>query len=391
MNLTLSPPPDVLSCRTTADFLAALPHLIGYTASNSLFVVCFTGKRAGRAMRVDLPPDERPSTTLPLLELLSDILGSLEEPDGGGAPALVITTDRTFAEAGDAPWRVLARRITRRLRRDGFAPREFCCIASDGWVSYLEPAAPPLGHPLREIEESPISRQAREIDGTIPDLSELGALPRPDRRRTAALTRALEDWHQPDCPAIEDATVIALGRALRGDTERLTPRMTARLLRAAEHSDRWLLLAVGILTRPEFPGELAPDLPPGVFTDVPIDPDAEPENPIDSVWSIRRLLTSLTPEFEAHERLRPIRQMLLTAAAEAPESLRPGVLALSAWLWWGSGSQTVAQRQVGLALEIDPAHEISRMVERLTAVPLPPHRWIRGGDWDRAPRSGARR
>lgn len=323
MNLTLSSPPDVLSCQTTADFLAALPHLIGYTASNSLFVVCFTGKRAGRAMRVDLPPDERPSTTLPLLELLSDILGSLEEPDGGGEPALVITTDRTFAESGGAPWRVLARRITRRLRRDGFSPREFCCIATDGWVSYLDPAAPPLGHSLQEIEESKISRQAREMGGTVPDLSELGALPRPDRRRTAALARALDDWRPPECPAIEDPTIIALGRALRGDTERLSPRMTARLLRAAQHSDRWFLLAVGILTRPEFPGELAPEMQPGVFTDVPIDPAAEPANPIASIWSIRRLLTSLTPYFEAHERLRPIRQMLLTAAAEAPEPLRP--------------------------------------------------------------------
>src|SRR5690606_7463560 len=56
MTPSLTATPEIIKCRTTADFLAALPLLVGFTATNSIFIVLFSGKAAGRTIRLDLPP-----------------------------------------------------------------------------------------------------------------------------------------------------------------------------------------------------------------------------------------------------------------------------------------------------------------------------------------------
>ncbi|WP_449281206.1 DUF4192 family protein [Leucobacter sp.] len=366
--------PEVIRCRSTADFLAALPRLVGFTASDSIFVVFFSRKRAGRAMRVDLPPSESPSDSVALLDLICDALHDPGSVHGVvSAPAVVISSSQTFAEAGGPPWRSLARRLERRLRREGLRPRELCCIAPDGWISYLDPAAPTAGRPLSEIDESPIALEARLRGDTPPALSELGSIPEPQPGRWAAVTAALEDTTPFDRP---DPTPQAGGdepeeriartgsrgdfvsrladhlehppppeayawmadtaqvvRALRDEEQPLDPAMTARLIRCAQHPDRWLLLALGVLTRPEFPEELARDMGPAQFSGVPVDLDGGPE-PLRAGWSIRRILVSISPDFTDFERIPEIRRRLLTALSETPQDLRPALLALSAWVWW---------------------------------------------------------
>ncbi len=411
--------PEVIRCRTTADFLAALPQLVGFTAPDSIFVVFFSGKRAGRAMRVDLPASDSPSDSIGLLDLICDALHDLGSvQDTVSAPAIVISSEQTFAEAGGPPWRRLARRLERRLRREGLGPRELCCIAPDGWISYLDPAAPTGGRPLREIEESPIALGARLRGDTHPALAELGVIPEPEPARRAAVADALTELapfdfpgSAPEPPAGADpgehparpearrdfialmaehleepppddaytwmAHTAAVVRALRDEDHPLDPSMTARLIRSAQHPDRWLLLALGVLTRPEFPEDLARDMGPTQFQGVPVDLDGRPERARGAGWSIRRILASISPDFTEFERLPVVRRKLLIALSDAPEDLRSGLLALSAWVWWLGGTQSVAHRQAVDAVALDPGSELARMVERLVSYPLyapPPRR-----------------
>lgn len=381
-------PPRVLKCKTTADFLAALPQLAGFTADDSLFIVFFSGKRAGSAARVDLPSSEETEDLKPFLDFISSILKKAGAVDNvEAAPAIAITTTQTFAESGGAPWRRLARRIERRLARDRIRLRELCCRASDGWVSYSESAAFGKGHPLSDIAESPIALAALTRGDVHPDLSDLGMIPKPDPSKAQTLKMALKSLapfpaHQPgtsapprplalNAPALTEPLPLwftetaEVTRALRDEEVPLSPIMKARLVRSASHPDRWLLIALGILTRPEFPCELAQEMSPGSFTGVAVDLDAVENSEPRPGWSVRRLMNAICYDFQDRGRLPLVRDRLVSLISETPQRERPGLLALSAWVWWLSGTQTVSHRHIEESLKIDPTHELTHMVNRL--------------------------
>ncbi|MFV0433448.1 MAG: DUF4192 family protein [Leucobacter sp.] len=405
---------QVITCHGTADFLAALPELVGYTAPGSLFVVFFAGKRSEGAMRIDLPASDSPEDSLDLLDTICHVLRELDYE----APAVVISSEQTFAEAGGAPWEALARRVEQRLLSERIGLRELCCLAPDGWASYDDPEAPATGRPLSEIAESPIALEARLRGSTPPNLADLGAIPSPNPRRQKAVTAALDKIaaHEPPSAGAASPSFPALGylhpskhhlapfaetaavaRALQREDRGLTPRMTARLARSAAHSDLWFLLAMAVLTRPEFPCEMARELGVERFTGIPVDLEGGDffgggrREEIDGCsrdfsgsrshrsagqhgprWSIYLLLADACLDFTEQNRLPIIRTRLAQAVAETPRELRPGLLAFSAWLWWLSGTQSVAYRHVEKALGIDPEHELALMVEHLAAAPLYP-------------------
>lgn len=374
MTATYSPSQEVIRCRNTADFLAALPLLVGFTASNSIFIVLFTGKLAGRTIRLDLPADESPAVTTPLLNFISETLSSLHEADPI-SPAIVITTDVPFPAEGPAPWHRFARRLERRLRRDGFPPRELCCLAADAWVGFLDPQAPAGGRSLSEINQSPVTNQHRAKLRDIRSLESLGAIPECDPERTAAVRSALAALPPYAATASNDwmLDVAAVCATLRNARSRLDPLNVARLIRTLAHSDRWLVLTLGILTRPRFAYELATEEDVhGTFEGIPLDLDDDDHRPPVFGWSIRRILTNICPDFTDHDRLRPILDVLLDAIADTPKALRPSVCALSALLWWLHGNQTVAHRHLQEAFALDPKHALSLMVERIVQVPLYP-------------------
>ncbi|WP_336660739.1 DUF4192 family protein [Leucobacter sp. USHLN153] len=427
MTHTLHDPRPVVRCTTTADFLAALPRLTGFTACNSIFVVCFSGSRSGQAVRIDLPETEEPQDSRAILDFISELASDIESSSGlPCALAIVISTDDTFSALGDAPWRRLARRIERRLRRDRVAVRELCVLAADGWVSFLDPRAPRSGRPLSEISASPIAADLEQLGPRPEPLASLGAIPEVDAQRAAEVAAAFAGFAAPDFPAPESDPPLSPGagnlahralawmkdtaevtRTLLGE-EDLDALCIAELIRCTTDSDRWLVLAMGVLTRPDFPVELGHEHPLGNFIGVPIDLDLDrglgtarstqelremtaaagwaatcAHGPVDTDgvcrrgmhspppgWSIYRLLASICPEFTEHARLPPLQRRLLDALSACPREHRPGLLAFSSWLWWLSGTQTVAQRQLDAALEIDEAHEMSLMLRRLTDQPL---------------------
>ena len=389
----------IVRCRGTADFLAALPHLTGFTADDSVFVVCFIGARSGAAVRFDLPESEAPSDTASLLDFLSGLTSDITHTHGEPcAVAIVITSSKSFVSEGGPPWRQLAQQIERRLRRDGVAVRELCVVASDGWVSFLDRRAPSYGRPLSEITNSPVARDALQHSEPPAALDKLGEIPAADPERASAIAREIAATHPFDSPGSERTSPPPLepGAHSRPSPARLTAAAaavrqlrsydpasvsdTARLAQAATQSDLWLVIALGVLTRPEFPLELAADLPLGNFSGVPVDlacdVQADTEADRDAAhgpppgWSIYRILASICPGFTEQDRLPHLCTRLGEAVAETPTRLRPGLLALSAWVWWLYGNQTVAQRQLRAALSIDPAHAVSLMVERLTSEPL---------------------
>lgn len=396
----------VLKCSGTADFLAALPQLAGFTATHSIFVLFFEGSRTREAMRVDLPPDDDPREAADLLEFLSHTIRSFSVNSGRtAAPAIAIMSEQTFADCDGPPWLRLARRIERRLRRDRIYPRELCVRAPDGWVSYLDQAAPRSGRSLDEIERSPIAVAARMARQLVPTLAELGALPPIDPDRVARATSELatldrsalvasqragqregQDAGQaPDLgPVVSARSRVALApvaaRELQDVRSDLSPEAAGRIAHVASDVQGWWHLAMGMITRPEFPGELERDLGERVLSELPVTNanlaargdlfGAAPGAAGGPSISMAGILAAICPEFTERERLSPVRGRLARTLADLPTVARPGVFALSALVWWLCGSQTTANAHVDAALEIRPEHEVSLMVRGLIAVPV---------------------
>ncbi|MHA3683600.1 DUF4192 family protein [Leucobacter sp. HY1908] len=377
--------PQVLKCSGTADFLAALPQLAGFTASHSIFVLFFDGARTREAMRVDLPAGDDPHETADLLEFLSYAIRSFGTASGhASAPAIAIMSDQTFAECSGPPWQRLARRIERRLKRDRIYPRELCVQAPDGWVSFLDPAAPRSGRSLTEITGSPVAAATCPEHARVPSLAELGALPPPDpdRMQRAAATLARLD-HEAEARGralgalAAQRTRVSLApdatRALRSPSTPLSPEDTGVLAHVLAEPGSWWHVSMGVITRPEFPAQLEREF--GLLTDgrLPVDdpPTARSEGVLVAPnCSMLSLFASVGPEFTERDRLAPLRPRLARALADLPAVARPGVFALSALVWWLCGNQTTANNQVDAALELAPGHDVARMVRKLVAVPV---------------------
>ena len=353
----------VLRCSGTADFLAALPFLTGFTAHNSLFLVLFEGRRAGRAIRVDLPHSDSPSDTGSLLDAICSLMR--ETGAGFDGPALVITCERTFAEAGDAPWRRFAKRLERRFEREGWWLRELACIAPDGWAAYRDPSTPRRGRPLSEIESSPITREGESLGGPHEPLDAIGELPEPD---TALVARVAGELARPALAEGLDwvgHTMQCARLVLHEQEGPAEPAALAQFIDAAERPASWLLLAFSAITRPEFVLELAITVGAERFDDFAVDLDSPSVGPGGRGWSIRGLLATTAEEAPDQQKLRRAITALSRCTAHAPVCRRPALLALLAWAWWMLGMQTVAERLLAQALEIDRDHELALMVQRL--------------------------
>ncbi len=314
MTSTSRTTPEVLRCTTTADFLAALPQLVGFTAPHSLLVVLFSGSRSTASIRVDLPDSEGARDITTYLDAVVDILRSNFPPETLGSPALVISSETGFTEAGNIPWRSLARALRRRLTREGMSPRELCCIAPDGWVSYLDSSAPRSGRPLQEISASQVA--TAEPPPTLESIGEYGT---PIPEICASVTQELEHTPPMGSPTERANAAREFAAAIHSsDSESLpSPRVFAGLIRVAQYPDCWEVILTHFMER-EAVYERAGDAP------------------------------------ESRAELRRCAELIATIAAHAPEELKPNVFALCAVVWSYVGLHSVAQRQLDYATQLNP-------------------------------------
>lgn len=410
--------PETLRCKTTADFLAALPLLAGFSAEDSLFLVLFQGRRGGDVLRIDLPdPDSRHDTEM----LLDGVMALLSETGAGpDGPAIVLTTSLQFGDQSEAPWARVAHQFKRRFRRRGWPLRELAVVADDGWCTMLGGSSGKRRH-LDEIAASEFAAESREARSR--SLASIGALPAVDAARAEAVAKHVRELEQrarsrSAHPAaeisssrlalwIKQVTTIAdrcfgaafieseaYGLRLPGPSGPLTPRLLAKLIDAAQKPPSWLALVLTALTRAEFVTTVSDECGEQLFGDIRVgdirlddrnehtvsEPPSDPElgagntTPLHrNAWSIEQLLLSLSHEMPRRQKLRAAVTAMEDAVVHAPEDHRPALFALLAWAWWTLGMQSVAARMVAQALAIDPSHELTLMMQRLCENPPAAH------------------
>lgn len=403
-----APAPEVLRCGNTADFLAALPALAGFTAENSIFLVCFQGNRGGNVIRIDLPDSDDPRST----ESFHDLIISLMRQTGAGAerPAAVLTTTLGFAETGAVPRGRLAHQLKRRFHREGWSFRELAVIASDGWCGLLSDSSG-RPRPLSEIEQSPIAARTRGRERAAVSLASLGSLPEPHPDRRLAVGAWLHELQQRRLassahPASNmprtDRTLLRIRQAARVADACFAPpaqlgtaaanasprrfstaedrqsthvpdRLLAKLIDTVQQQTGWLVCVLTALTRAEFVVDVAHATGADRLADILIESEPEAKLGTREGWSIRHLLTSLAHEMPPKEKLRAVIAVAEDALVHAPETLRPPLFAMLAWAWWAIGMQSVATRIAAEGLKSHPDHELLRMVQQLCDTPPAAH------------------
>lgn len=352
----------VLRATSSPAFLSLVPHLLECTPHRSLVIVPFGEGRSLGAMRVDLPPQG----DQPIEEgVASTVVGMACKVTRTDAVAIAVYTDDSVTGGAGAPHTGLVDAVRARADICGLRVVDALVVGSDGWASYLEPAAGP--HPLTEIQDAAFEGLDHDISGDHLAAARLPA-------GSAVDSRLLEQL------------LVDVEHALRRsrDRRRLSPaRRTAADAVAAEIADPPELFerAIGrpadqvdmtriaalafCLERPalrdvalmQWTGDLATG--DAVFRAQTVFRGGEPvpEDLARPMWG-----EGAKPD---PARLRAGLQLCRRVASLVAPERRPGALAACAWLAWASGRSTHAAFYADAALAIDGTHGLSEIMRTM--------------------------
>ncbi|WP_411701364.1 DUF4192 family protein [Conyzicola sp.] len=363
----------VVTAANAADFLAVVPHLVGFEPRDSIVFVAFRGRRTCAALRFDLPQKAASDDAGRRLHkrVATTLVGTISKLPGVDAVVPVVFTDEGFGGSG-APRALFVSAVTTRLEFSGFEVRDALCVASDGWGSYLDARCPAEGRPLAAIERSRVLDEL-SADALRPlgDVARWAALPHVgaiDGERVAKLVlrfAALIDGTpgRPVDPRV--ARAVGLPRAqppsdvpstleaiLSVDPGRIEPAAAAFVIAVVRSP---ALRDVVML-------QWAFDLETGerVLDDAHRFALGAPADALPSAG----LMLGRGPRPDP-ARVETAIDLLKTIAALAPRRNRPPVLCMLAWLSWALGRSSVANEFVCAAEDIDAAYglaEVLRMV-----------------------------
>lgn len=361
--------PEILKANSSADFLAAVPAITGYRASNSVVCVTFTGNRTAGVFRIDLPQRKRTSD---YRALATHIIGMLARMRHVNRVTPVIYTDDTFEGEKGIPWLEFGRMLTRRIHGEGYHLPGAFCVAADGWGDYFETDGPRDGHPLKEINESPMVARAAEAGAAdVPSISDAGKLPEVDAEQAklfaetlaavaaGELDRELDEladrcavcwvelclnWEGEEVPLAARAHLLTLAQspAVRDAMMLQVAFGEEAGIESLELSDRYTRIR-------RITGE--------TMDEVAGREIAAGDNDYGSTQ-----LMGETTERPNVERVRRAITLLAHITALAPERMRPAPLCMLAWLSWSLGHGSAAGAHVDAALAIDPNYGMAQVL-----------------------------
>ncbi|MBW9094941.1 DUF4192 family protein [Microbacterium jejuense] len=385
--------PTIVKAADAAQFLSLVPRMLGYRPVRSLVLIPFRATRSLGAMRFDLPPDDESAE-----RIASTVIGMVCRLPDADAIAAIAYTDASFAPEG-MPHRALLDALASSADACGIGVRDLLCVAADAWASAFDPANPPGGRPLGELDGD----EARLIGLPAPDGDQASGAELPDcapeerdgvaralgelRRALAALSGSGATAPGEEPPAPPGAAARDLGPVpgpVTGEpdetgpgAERVDPRALATaarlddlpelfedaLHRDPDALDAYEIAAIGwCLARPslrdialvQWSGNLAQG---DEALTAQLRWESGEEYP-------PHLAMRMWGEGDAPSPARLDRALQLTrrVAASVPGDAQPGALAMCAWLAWALGRSTHAAAYADAACGIDPDHGLSQIV-----------------------------
>lgn len=371
----------VLRATGSAEFLALVPALAGFTPRQSIVLLPFQKSRAHGAMRIDLPhPD------IELDEYVDTAIGLLSRVGGTDAVAVVVYTDESPQLTPDGivlPVAVVVDELLGLAADLGLGIVDALCVTPGGWSSYLHDD--PTMRPTDDLPDSPTVPGLADVSG---DQDAGVALPVVDFAEKERVGRALRDLsdaliheHLPDT-ARERVNPQALAASLLLDD---VPLLFEDLLDTPENQPPFVTAALlWCLDRPRLRDvalvQWASDLETGLHTLgaqlAYAHEGATVPNELGEVFLGR----GPTPDTD---RLRVALTVVRNAAARAPRASRPAPLTAAAWLSWALGRSTHAAHYLRLATEIDPTYSLALLMHTMIDAAMLPEWTFQRGEYAR--------
>lgn len=355
----------IIKAATAADFLALVPHLAGYTPTNSIALIPFRGSRTIGVMRFDLPPADAGDELDRIAATLIGMVCKLADADG---VTPVVLTDQQFRAEDDIIHGELVRSIIRRAAACGLHVGDALCLAADGWGSYLDPECPPEGRPRSELPAELAVPEPRDVSGDQAAGVELPHADLAEKERVGGALLAIDAAVQIVCGesgggagmadldpraiaavcSLDDIPLL-FEDALRWDVDELAPYDAGTLM--------WCLARPSL--RDVALSQWAGDI---VAGDDALEAQRRWEDGEDYPDDLALVMFGDGPRPDP-ERLQKALALTRRLAAAAPRDAAAAMLATSGWLAWALGRSTYAHWHTSRALEIDPDHGLAGIVD----------------------------
>lgn len=146
-----------IKAHNATEFLTLLPQMIGYTPTNSIVIIPFTGNRTTGALRLDIPSDNQRNA---LINLAISLIARIDRADG---ITIAIYAEKHTTHAA------LAAALVTAFNRAGYTIHDTLYATGEGGGTYgHEPAPLPTNTPGDQHTGATLPRRAHRTRSSNP-------------------------------------------------------------------------------------------------------------------------------------------------------------------------------------------------------------------------------
>ncbi|MBG6181123.1 DUF4192 domain-containing protein [Arthrobacter sp. CAN_A1] len=377
---------------SAADILSYVLHTLGFQPAESLVLLTMCGKRVGATLRVDLPAND-----LDPAEYAAGVCSILASDTSADGALLVLYSTDVWALAAGPPRQDLVSCLSSSLHSVGLELRDGWLVTDTVWRDYFctDPDCCPWpGYPLESVTDSPLHTELVFRGSSIAQsltAAVHGDTPQPwaDPAQMARRWQDQQDrlgWRWTAAPQF--ATTLALWDVLLTppadpgplDDHDITAHLLASLSSRPLRDAVLVSAALGRETAVsgaagngvQRPGRDAPDLPPGGWAVLDLDPGAAAHCPRDTADRryAREFCDVLIGQHRGQlrwDRVDVAHELFSRLSAVATDEPRVALLTMLGWIEWARGRGSRAHLYLQEALKEMPNYSLAGLLDQVVA------------------------
>jgi hypothetical protein len=344
---------SLVRAKEPADFLIALPRVLGYTPRNSIVVQTFQNRRTAASLRVDLPPESDRASPLAVADAIMRLTSRVPGVD---AILVAVYTDEEWQAPDRPPRPTLVESIVTRMASAGLGIVDAMCCSGRKWASYLDAEHGVLDDARAERLDAELDSigAPRDVD-TLSQGAQPIAVGAAKRRREVAEAGAAVTHDHDERERLWNWSAVSVlwTDAVESAPTDIPPEVVAALL--------WSIREKGVrdcvlmfLAWGSEAGDRAA-----------IDTEILHGGNVVPCGSILETFVGEGREGPDGLRVEGSVRLLRHLVSIAPRPWQLAPLTMLAWLEWARGQGSAAADYLAQALSIGPGYELARLFEQL--------------------------